>query len=480
MKKMNMKGLAALGLALALAGSTITAAAAETEASAAEEEAGTEEASTEEVSAAAQEEAGTDETSGVSQEENGLTDLAQAFAADLIAGDYDKLKTDYPYVDEMKKAVDNGQLEQSMAPAIAASGELGSIMPAWISDSTVQYTNVQVPCDFSVQPWNMVISFDAQGKIAGIHTGLYKEENAGPVTPEGVKETEMSLKIRDGWELPGTFTQPENQDEYAVVVFVHGSGSSDRNETVGKLKPFQDLAWGLAQQGIASYRYDKISYVYGEELAKDKDFTVYDETVNDAVSAVEMVRSLKGVTKVYVAGHSQGGMMMPAIAEASAPDGCIMMAAPARSFTDTLSRQCEFMESLNQEPTDEDKAAYENTRKEVERLKNWKSLGEDETVMGLYPAYIECILEYDNVKEAENMTMPVLVLQGEEDYQVTMDDYKIWEDGFKDKENWTFKSFPGLTHMFMPGSYENGPADYTGEKHIPENVTDTIADFIQN
>ena len=286
MKKMNMKGLAALGLALALAGSTITAAAAETEASAAEEEAGTEEASTEEVSAAAQEEAGTDETSGVSQEENGLTDLAQAFAADLIAGDYDKLKTDYPYVDEMKKAVDNGQLEQSMAPAIAASGELGSIMPAWISDSTVQYTNVQVPCDFSVQPWNMVIRFDAQGQIAGIHTGFYKADKDGPVTPEGVKETEMSLKIRDGWELPGTFTQPENQDEYAVVVFVHGSGSSDRNETVGKLKPFQDLAWGLAQQGIASYRYDKISYVYGEELAKDKDFTVYDETVNDAVSAV--------------------------------------------------------------------------------------------------------------------------------------------------------------------------------------------------
>lgn len=451
MKKMNVKGMAVLGLVLALAGSSMGALAAEEEAAAQEETAAT---------------------------ADGLAAQAEAFAADLIAGEYDKLKTDYQYVDEMKKVLDSGQLEQSMAPAIAASGELGGIMPAWVSDSTPQFTNVQVPCDFSVQPWNMVISYDAQGKIAGIHTGVFKEESTEAAVPEGVVETEMSLKINGGRELPGTFTQPKNQEEYAVVVFVHGSGSSDRNEAMGELKPFQDLAWGLAQQGIASYRYDKISYVYGEEVSKDKEFTVYDETVNDAAAAVEMVRSLKGVTKVYVAGHSQGGMMMPAIAEAAGPDGCIMMAAPARGFLDTLSRQYDFLESLNPDPTEEEKTAYEDARKELDRMGSWESLGEDETVMGLYPAYIKSILEYDNIKDAEDMNMPVLVLQGEEDYQVTVDDFKIWEDSFKDKENWTFKSFPGLTHMFMSGSYENGPADYMGEKHIPEEVIDVIADFI--
>ncbi|MCA5961835.1 alpha/beta hydrolase [Blautia sp. RD014234] len=74
------------------------------------------------------------------------------------------------------------------------------------------------------------------------------------------------------------------------------------------------MAWGLAERGIASYRYDKISYVYGKELAEDKDFTVYDETVNDAAAAVKMLREQEGVSKVYVVGHSQGAQMMGAIA----------------------------------------------------------------------------------------------------------------------------------------------------------------------
>lgn len=77
------------------------------------------------------------------------------------------------------------------------------------------------------------------------------------------------------------------------------------------------------------------------------------------------------------------------------------------------------------------------------------------------------------------MTMPVLVLQGEEDYQVTMDDFKIWEEHFKEKANWEFQSFPGLTHVFMPGKYEDGAANYQGEKHIPEEVMASIATFVE-
>mgnify|MGYP000597462105 FL=1 len=155
----------------------------------------------------------------------------------------------------------------------------------------------------------MVISV-LDGRIGGVHTGAYQEQKEAVSIPENVTETDMDLSIAGGRTLPGTFAAPKNLKEYPAVVFVHGSGSGDRNEALGQIKPFQDLAWGLAERGIASYRYDKISYVYGKELAEDKDFTVYDETVNDAAAAVKMLREQEGVSKVYVVGHSQGAQMM--------------------------------------------------------------------------------------------------------------------------------------------------------------------------
>ncbi|WP_027295841.1 alpha/beta hydrolase [Robinsoniella sp. KNHs210] len=418
------------------------------------------------------------DSAGASEDEGKLLEQAKAFANDIVAGDYEKIKSDYQFEDQLKEVLGNGQLEQSLAPAIAASGKLNEMKEAWVS-SRSQYTNVEVPCDFETQPWNMVISFNKEGKIGGIHTGEYKEASEETSMPEGVKETAMNLKVKDGWELPGIFTQPENKTEYAAVVFVHGSGSSDKDESLGQLKPFRDLAWGLAQKGVASYRYDKISYVYGKELAADPDFTVYDETVNDAVAAVKMLREQKGITKVYVVGHSQGGQMMPAIAEAASPDGCIMMAAPARGFAETIERQCKYLQSLEKNPTEEVTKSYENMFKEIDKMKNIDSLGADEKIMGQSVKYMKSIFDFDSVKEAEKMTMPVLVLQGEEDYQVTMDDFKIWEEHFKEKANWEFQSFPGLTHVFMPGKYEDGAANYQGEKHIPEEVMASIATFVE-
>lgn len=91
---------------------------------------------------------------------------------------------------------------------------------------------------------------------------------------------------------------------------------------------------------------------------------------------------------------------------------------------------------------------------------------------------MKSLLDYDAVKEAADITVPVLVLQGEEDYQVTMDDFQIWKENYEGSANWKFVSFPGLTHLFTEGRYDDGPASYQGTKHVPDDVTETIAAFI--
>lgn len=412
--------------------------------------------------------------------EQALLDTASALVEDLVKGDYSKISEDYEFEATMKAAVESGQLEGAMKPAMEALGELKSTKTPWVGENTDQYTNIYVPCEFANQPCNMMISFTADGLIGGIFTKEYQEGKEEAKLPESVEEKELNLEIADNRTLPGTFAVPKNLHKYPAVVFVHGSGPNGRDETVGLNKPFRDLAWGLAKQGIASFRYDKVTYVYGEEVAADKEFTVYDETVNDAVKAAALLKKQEGVSKVYILGHSQGAMMMGAIAQGAEPDGCIMMAGPTGNFAEMMERQYQFIESLNTDATDEEKAYYEKAYAEIDKMKMLETLPEDTTVMGMSLPYLQSILGYDTVGEAQKINAPVLVLQGEEDYQVTMDDYKVWQDSFKDKENWHFTSFPGLTHLFMEGKYEEGPASYEVAQHIPDEVIDVIAGFIKD
>ena len=104
-----------------------------------------------------------------------LMETAVAFTEDLIAANHDNLVNDYEYEDEMKAVVESKELEQSITAAVEASGEFKGTKTAWLGDQAGDYSSVQVPCEFSGQSWNMMISFTSDGKIGGVHTDVYKE-----------------------------------------------------------------------------------------------------------------------------------------------------------------------------------------------------------------------------------------------------------------------------------------------------------------
>ncbi|MGC8778664.1 MAG: alpha/beta hydrolase family protein, partial [Candidatus Caldatribacteriaceae bacterium] len=95
-----------------------------------------------------------------------------------------------------------------------------------------------------------------------------------------------------GWELPGTVTIPKGNRPFPALLLVHGSGPNDRDETILGNKPFRDLAWGLATQGIAVFRYDKRTYVHGMKLTSLEmtHFTVEEEVFLDTLKALEFLR----------------------------------------------------------------------------------------------------------------------------------------------------------------------------------------------
>lgn len=267
---------------------------------------------------------------------------------------------------------------------------------------------------------------------------------------------------------------------------VQGSGPSDRDETIGPNAPFRDIAHGLAKKGIASIRYDKRTFVYKEKMAESIDsVTVEEETIQDAISAVRLAQQQPDVDpdKVVVLGHSLGGMLAPRIVAEDNDDAIkaiIMMAACARPLEDVIIDQYQYLLGLDgwgsqdQEIMDKLKAEAGNVRK----LRTNAMLNNLDLPLGLPVAYWADLARYDQVETAKNLKIPMLILQGGRDYQVTSRDYELWQQALDKKHKVTFKYYPDLNHLFIAGTGKSTPKEYDTAGTVSGKVIDDIAEFI--
>jgi fermentation-respiration switch protein FrsA (DUF1100 family) len=83
------------------------------------------------------------------------------------------------------------------------------------------------------------------------------------------------------------------------------------------------------------------------------------------------------------------------------------------------------------------------------------------------------------VKEARKCKKPLLVMQGERDYQVTGVDLEMWKKTLDGKATVTFHSYPTLNHLFIPGEGPSRPDEYNTRGSVPEYVIDDIAGWVR-
>jgi esterase/lipase len=327
------------------------------------------------------------------------------------------------------------------------------------------------------------IVFDDLKEISGFWTD--KIETINPyIAPEYVNLssfTEFDITIGSGeWELPGTMSIPKGPGTFPCVVLVHGSGANDRDETIGPNKPFKDIAWGLASSGIVVLRYDKRTLVYPEETAKDMNLTVKEEVVDDAIEAVNLLKTFDEVDQnhIYVLGHSLGGMMAPQIAYFEENiTGLIMLAAPARSLEDLIYDQTVYLSELDGVIDENETSVINMTEEALVKIKSL-NISEDEQILTVYKAYWQYLNNYDQVGTADNLTIPVLLLQGKRDYQVTYeDDFIIWNNTFNDNTNVLLKTYDLLNHLFLSGQGKPTNTEYMIPGHVSEDVIQDIASF---
>jgi hypothetical protein len=275
------------------------------------------------------------------------------------------------------------------------------------------------------------------------------------------------------------------------VILIHGSGAGDRDETMpppsAPSKPFEDLAWGLAQQGVMVLRYDKRAHVNPGSMV-GKNFTVYDETIEDALSALTLLRQQPEVDprRTFAIGHSLGAMLAPRIGTMDSKlAGIVIMAGATRvRLIDQMTRQYAYFETIAGADSNNAKAASASLAPIAARVHALKpSDSSDNTPIaglgGTGTRYWLDLAQYDPALTMRDLHMPALVLEGMRDYQVPPDQLDAWLAAVGPRNDIVVKRYPSLNHLFMFGSGTPGPADYRRLEHVDPQVVTDIATWVK-
>lgn len=229
--------------------------------------------------------------------------------------------------------------------------------------------------------------------------------------------------------LSGTMVHPTN--DAPTVLMIPGSGPTDRdgNNPQGvRAAPYRLLAEGLAGHGIGSVRIDKRGMFGSQAAVDDPNGVTIDDYVRDTSAWIEVIRSRTGAERVWLLGHSEGGLVaLAAAALLENVAGLILVATPGRPLGDILKEQLRANQA-----TAPLIAAADYV---IDELSAGRRINEAKIPPELAPlfsakvqGFLISVFSLDPADLARKIDKPILIVQGQSDIQVPIADAERLKD----------------------------------------------------
>ncbi|NLY67983.1 MAG: alpha/beta hydrolase [Tissierellia bacterium] len=260
-----------------------------------------------------------------------------------------------------------------------------------------------------------------------ILTGCSKgEEKNGLDANLHYTEEEYNLKVDKG-EISGTLMKPKNVEGSTVALIIAGSGPTDRNgnnPSAGENNSLKMIAEALAREGIFSVRFDKRGIGESRYLVDKEEDLIFEDYINDVIAWVEKLREDNRFEKVVVIGHSEGALIGAAAVNNTDVDGFVSIAGAGYPAYQTLERQLKA----------ESEEVFQLCKPIMDELMKGNLV--ENVPEGLYTLfrpsvqpYLISWFKYDPVEEMSKIEKPVLIIQGNNDIQITVDDANRLHEG---------------------------------------------------
>jgi pimeloyl-ACP methyl ester carboxylesterase len=285
---------------------------------------------------------------------------------------------------------------------------------------------------------------------------LFQAPVAAPATAPGAPIEEAAQLVIPSGTLAGTLLVPSAPGKVPVALIIAGSGPTDRdgNSPVipGKNNAYKQLAEALAREGIASLRYDKRGIAASRAAAAGGEVNIrFESFVDDAAAWIRQLQADKRFSRILVIGHSEGSLIGILAARTAGADALVSIAGVAHRASDVLRDQLRpqigAMEALWQ--------ANETVLSSLEQGTAVDTLPAPvqavPPVASLYRPSVQPYLiswfKYVPSTELAAVKMPVLLIQGTTDIQVSVDEAKALKAAKPDAE---LVVIEGMNHLMKP------------------------------
>jgi len=397
-----------------------------------------------------------------------------------------------PYFDDaLRSAAPHERVVEQWEALAAHVGALGPCETG-VPSTRGAIAIVEYRCMFARAPMTIRFAWTDRGRLAGY---FFVASPVATPLPAGATEVLVTTGA-PGWPLPASLVLPKSPVRPPVVVFVHGSGPQDRDETIGPNKPFRDLAYGLAARGVASLRYDKRTFVHGDRFRAERpNWTLDDQIVDDAVAAIRLAQSREDLGPLFIVGHSEGAWLAPRIAATATSRGArvagvVMLEANLTPLAVLLVEQFAFAaQGANPRVTaamlEEEKVKRDHVAALVAAASRGpldldsSPVARQSLPLGMPASAWLDIAHYDPaVALLAQPRLPALLAFGQRDFQVPIREKALWESRLGARGNTTLVAFSDLNHLLIEGSGPMSATEYARPGHVAQTVIGTVVAWI--